>query len=212
MYSENNNRSCYIIAIIVVSIMFLILIGNILPFNKTDATNTTVITEVTSEIASTTEATESKPSTSTTATTVTEVTTTTTTATTTETTTTTTTTTVTITETEADSIISDEEYILLCNAVGHEAGSDSIPIEEKALVVEVIMNRVASPMYPNTIVEVIVQPGQFSGAAGYAYLGEYSYQVTDMVREGVDEYFQNRESYQHGYFSFYGDGCRNYFN
>jgi len=139
-----------------------------------------------------------------------------TTSTTTATTSTTTTTTTTEMTTEIPVVedqiyVSDADYILLCNCVAHEAGSTSIPASEKAKVVEVIMNRVKSGSFPNTIYDVITQRSQFAGASGYANLGDYSYQVNDSVKEGVDEYFENYESYQHGYLYFHGDGRQNYF-
>ena len=138
------------------------------------------------------------------------------TTTTTVTTSTTTTTTTTETTTEIPVVedqiyVSDADYILLCNCVAHEAGSTSIPASEKAKVVEVIMNRVNSGSFPDSIYGVITQRGQFAGASGYANLGDYSYKVNDSVKEGVDEYFANHESYQHGYLYFHGDGRQNYF-
>ena len=66
--------------------------------------------------------------------------------------------------------ITDEEYIILCNAVAHEAGCNWISTYDKALVVEVIMNRVESPLYPNTILGVLTQPYQFTGSSSYVYL------------------------------------------
>lgn len=107
--------------------------------------------------------------------------------------------------------ISDSDFILLCNVVGHEYGSDWVPVSEKALVVEVVMNRVNSPSYPNTIYDVLTAPYQFSGAWGYVDLGTYSYQVTESVKEAVNYYFDNPDQFTHGYLSFSGDGTRNYF-
>ena len=60
--------------------------------------------------------------------------------------------------------ITDEEYIILCNAVANEAGSDWISVYDKARVVEVIMNRVHSSLFPNTIYGVLAQPFQFEGS------------------------------------------------
>ncbi|MBR6242299.1 MAG: cell wall hydrolase [Ruminococcus sp.] len=107
--------------------------------------------------------------------------------------------------------ISDRDYILLCNAVAHEAGSNWIDVYEKGKVVEVIMNRVASPSFPNTIYGVLTAPWQFTGASGYADLDTYSYEVTDMVKEAVTLYFNEPESFQHGYLFFTGDGYMNHF-
>lgn len=107
--------------------------------------------------------------------------------------------------------ITDEEYIILCNAVAHEAGCHWISTYDKALVVEVIMNRVYSPLYPNSIVGVLSQPYQFSGSSSYIYLGDYSGYVTQDVMDAVSLYFNEPGSFSHGYFGFYGDGVQNYF-
>ena len=107
--------------------------------------------------------------------------------------------------------ISDSEYIILCNAVGHEAGCNWISEFDKAKVVEVIMNRVYSPLYPNSIYEVLTQKNQFEGSKSYVDLGTYASYVTDSVKAAVDLYFSDPASFQHGYFSFYGDGYQNYF-
>lgn len=126
-------------------------------------------------------------------------------------TTTTETTTTTVTTQETYLPITDSEYILLCNAVANEAGSNWIGLYEKGNVVEVIMNRVNSPLYPNTIVEVITQVNQFTGSENYAYLGTYSQYVTEDVKAAVDLYFNEPSSFSQNYFGFYGDGFQNYF-
>ncbi|MCR4795375.1 MAG: cell wall hydrolase [Ruminococcus sp.] len=108
--------------------------------------------------------------------------------------------------------VTDEEYILLCNAVAHEAGCNWISVNDKALVVEVIMNRVNSPRFPNTIYDVLTQPYQFSGAYGYVNLGTYSSFVTQSVKDAVSLYLNEPESFTQGYLSFYGDGVRNHFS
>ena len=107
--------------------------------------------------------------------------------------------------------ITDEEYIILCNAVANEAGSDWISVYDKARVVEVIMNRVHSDQFPNTIYGVLAQPFQFEGSYSYVNLGTFSGIVTDAVKEAVDLYFSSPESFSEGYFYFYGDGYQNYF-
>ena len=116
------------------------------------------------------------------------------------------------TETTANALpISDSDFILLCNVVGHEAGSYWISEYEKACVVEVVMNRVNSPLYPNTIYGVLTQPYQFSGCYSYVDLGTYSGYVTESVKNAVNLYFSDPSQFSQGYFSFYGDGYRNYF-
>lgn len=109
------------------------------------------------------------------------------------------------------SSVSESDYILLCNAVAHEAGANSVPVTEKAKVVEVIMNRVASPNYPNDVYGVLTQKRQFSGSSTYVDLGTFSYKVTDMVKEAVDLYFADPSQFSEGYLSFTGDGKQNYF-
>ena len=108
--------------------------------------------------------------------------------------------------------VTDSDYILLCNAVAHEAGSNGISTYNKALVVEVIMNRVNSPSYSNSVYGVLTEPNQFTGAWGYVNLGTYSYQVTDDVKNAVTYYFNNPGEFCHGYFSFWGDGYQNHFS
>jgi spore germination cell wall hydrolase CwlJ-like protein len=107
--------------------------------------------------------------------------------------------------------ISDEEYILLCNAVAHEAGSDWISNYNKAYVVEVIMNRKDSPIFPNTIYGVLTQNGQFSGCWSYVNLGSYSGKVTQSVKDAVTLYFTEPDSFTQGYLYFTGNGNQNYF-
>ena len=82
----------------------------------------------------------------------------------------------------------------------------------KAKVVEVIMNRVKSETFPNTIYGVLAQPNQFDGAYNYINLGVFSSFVTDTVKEAVDLYFSSPETFSEGYYYFYGDGYQNHFS
>lgn len=107
--------------------------------------------------------------------------------------------------------VTDEEYIWLCNVVGHEYGANWISEYEKAKVVEVVMNRVNDPRFPNTIWGVLTQPNQFSGLEWTLYLGTYSYQVTPSVKAAVDMYLEHPEDFNHGYLGFWGDGSMNHF-
>lgn len=107
-----------------------------------------------------------------------------------------------------DYCISELERIMLCNLVGREYGSDYVSVEEKAKVVAVVMNRVNSSDFPDTIYGVLTQPDQFSG---YIPSESYTYQVTDSVIQAVDYYFSH--SYEYGsYLYFEGDGTWNYFH
>lgn len=104
--------------------------------------------------------------------------------------------------------ITESERVMLCNLVGREYGSDYVPISEKAKVVAVVMNRVNSPLFPNTIYEVLTQPYQFSG---YVASDVYSCQVTDSVIESVNYYFGHTEEFG-DWLYFEGDGTWNYFS
>ena len=113
-------------------------------------------------------------------------------------------------ETTSDNYLTDYEYIMLCNAVAYEAGSDWIPTSEKAKVAEVIMNRLASPDFPNTIYDVLTQEGQFVGVWNYVTLTDYSYKVTEDVKSAVTTALES-DYINHGYLFFEGDGTQNYF-
>lgn len=113
-------------------------------------------------------------------------------------------------ETTSDNYLTDYEYIILCNAVAYEAGSDWIPTSEKAKVAEVIMNRVASPDFPDTIYDVLTQEGQFVGVWNYVTLTDYSYKVTEDVKSAVTMALES-DYINHGYLFFEGDGTQNYF-
>lgn len=60
--------------------------------------------------------------------------------------------------------ISFDELYELSKAITDEAGSYWIPMDWKMMTGEVLLNRVVSVEYPNTITEVIHQRGQYSGA------------------------------------------------
>lgn len=59
---------------------------------------------------------------------------------------------------------SAEDLDLLSRLVYAEAGCDWIPDWVQQAVASVVINRVNSPVYPNTIREVIYQPGQYGPA------------------------------------------------
>ena len=113
-------------------------------------------------------------------------------------------------ETTSDNYLTDYEYIMLCNAVAYEAGSDWIQTDEKAKVAEVIMNRVVSPDFPDTIYDVLTQEGQFVGVWNYVTLTDYSYKVTEDVKSAVNMALES-DYINHGYLFFEGDGTQNYF-
>lgn len=108
--------------------------------------------------------------------------------------------------------LTEAEYIMICNCVAYEYGSNWVSEYEKGKVVEVIMNRVHSNRYPNTIYGVLTQPRQFSGVWNYIELGTYSKKVTQSVKDAVNLYFSDPSAYNHGYTRFEGDGTWNYFS
>lgn len=59
----------------------------------------------------------------------------------------------------------DEELICLVKVVLHEAGNQSR--DGQLAVAQVVMNRVASPLFPDTICGVVMQRGQFFNVHAY---------------------------------------------
>lgn len=107
--------------------------------------------------------------------------------------------------------ITDEEFVLLCNCVANEAGSSWISENDKARIVEVIMNRVSSPVYPNSIYDVISQRNQFSGASRYVNLTSFTGSVSESVKSAVLLYFADPSQFNEGFMGFYGNGRQNIF-
>lgn len=60
---------------------------------------------------------------------------------------------------------SQEEEVLLAKVVQAESGADYCSDEMQQLVAQVVLNRVNHEMFPNTIEEVIYQPGQYATAS-----------------------------------------------
>ncbi len=60
--------------------------------------------------------------------------------------------------------ISFDDFMLIAKIIWAEAGSEWLDDEWKMCVGEVVLNRVASPEFPNTVKEVLEQPGQYYGA------------------------------------------------
>ena len=58
-----------------------------------------------------------------------------------------------------------EDVDLLARLIYCEMGCAWIPDEQQRNVGSVVLNRIASPLYPNTLREVIYQPGQYSPAS-----------------------------------------------
>lgn len=58
------------------------------------------------------------------------------------------------------------DLVLLAKVIHIEAGSSWLPDTWRLCVGEVLLNRVASPEFPDTLEECIHQPGQYSGTDG----------------------------------------------
>ena len=63
-----------------------------------------------------------------------------------------------------DKKISFDDLYLLAKVIASEAGCETLSDDFRFCVGEVVMNRVASPEFPNTIEEVVYQEGQYEGA------------------------------------------------
>lgn len=59
--------------------------------------------------------------------------------------------------------ISFDDLLLLSRVIYREAGSNWLSEEWKMSVGEVVLNRVASSEFPDTVREVVMQPGQYGG-------------------------------------------------
>lgn len=66
------------------------------------------------------------------------------------------------TETVADTMIDDNELEMLAHLLGGEAGADWCEDKMLYYVGSVVLNRVKSAYFPNTIKDVIFQKGQYS--------------------------------------------------
>lgn len=81
--------------------------------------------------------------------------------------------------------ISDEDGALLARMAAAEATAGGVT--DKALVMQVILNRVADPRFPDTVSDVIYQRGQFSPIADGRF---YSVDVTPDCEEALQAVIQ----------------------
>lgn len=108
-------------------------------------------------------------------------------------------------------ILDNETYYTLCNCVANEAGSYWITEYDKALVCEVIYNRLHDWGY-STVHEVVAAPNQFTNSYKYINLTDQYYEfVNDQVISAVAFYCSYPEIFTEGYHSFTGDGYQNKF-
>lgn len=107
-------------------------------------------------------------------------------------------------------IITEDDYVILCNCVANEYGAAWVPEWEMGLVAEVVWNRFNDWGY-DSLRSVITARSQFSGSSGYAGLDTFSSKVNDRVINAVNTYLSFPEYFSEGYHSFRGDGTWNYF-
>jgi N-acetylmuramoyl-L-alanine amidase len=93
---------------------------------------------------------------------------------------------------------------LLACLVEAEAGNQDLT--GKRLVVDVVLNRVADSRFPNTIAEVIFQPGQFGPVSNGALARAY-YTVSDESFQAVTMELTEQIDYSLLYFTAGGYGC-----
>lgn len=116
--------------------------------------------------------------------------------------------------------VSEQDYILLCNLVGHEYGSAYVPDWERALCVEVVFNRSVSRGL--SYYDVINEPYQFSGSSGYInnteftefdhqYDSDFNGELQAHIKASVDYFFNFIEYFDEGYQYFTGNGSWNNF-
>ena len=72
--------------------------------------------------------------------------------------------------------VSYDDLLLLSNMITWEAGSSWLSTEWKMSVGEVLLNRVASPEFPDTLSGCIYQPGQYQNATTSAFANTYPYE------------------------------------
>ena len=104
--------------------------------------------------------------------------------------------------------IAEEEHQadlqLLACLVEAEAGNQDLT--GKRLVVDVVLNRVADPRFPDTIAEVIYQPGQF-GPVNNGTLARAYYTVSEDSFKAVSMELTEQIDYSVLYFTAGGYGC-----
>lgn len=100
--------------------------------------------------------------------------------------------------------IDNYSYQLLAEIVWHEAGSDWISLYDKAHIAAAVMNRVYDSRFPNTVYDVLIAPGQFTG------YWPGSCVPTQECYDAVNYYLANPYDFDETN-SWWGDGNQNYF-
>lgn len=83
---------------------------------------------------------------------------------------------------ENATVLDDENFSVLCRIVEAEAGSEDI--KGKMLVAAVVMNRVESPRFPDTVKEVVFQKS--SGITQFSPVSDGRYFQVNVSQETVD--------------------------
>ena len=92
--------------------------------------------------------------------------------------------------TEPETVLTEEEINLIALLTMAEAEGESE--EGQRLVIDVVLNRMDDPHFPDTVYDVIYQQNQFSGMYGERIERCY---VTDELVELVRDELQNRTNY-----------------
>lgn len=111
-------------------------------------------------------------------------------------------------EVSGDLPISEQDYILICNVVSHEAGSSWIGDWERSMIVSSIMNRVYDSRFPSTVDGVVHQAGQMFDVPYYRV--DYSGIGYEPIDRAVQAYFDDPTAYGSTN-SWYGNGTNNTF-
>lgn len=88
-------------------------------------------------------------------------------------------------------VLNDDEYNLLAKCVEAEAGSEGLL--GKQYVVDVVLNRVDSYIYPDTITDVILQKNQFEVVNDGRI---YDIVPTEETYEAIDKELNHRQDYE----------------
>ena len=78
---------------------------------------------------------------------------------------------------------SADDLYELSHIVNAEAGDDNCPHELRIAVASVVMNRVNSDLFPNTVYEVVHQPGQYRPTWDGSFLTEPSEDSVAVAKE-----------------------------
>lgn len=81
----------------------------------------------------------------------------------------------------------DEDLYCLSHIINAEAGDDNCSHEHRIAVGSVVLNRVASDEFPDTIYDVVFQPGQYSPTWNGAYDKEPSEDSVEVAKMLLEE-------------------------